>query len=176
MPCATARSSTTTLLYGTGMRLLECLRLRVKDVEFGNSRILVRDAKGHRDRVVPLPAVVRAALPTWLSRVRRAHLDDLSRGFGGSTSQRGNTQAPSGIEAGSMSFPASTSVSIPAVKSSAVTTCTKPQSSAPSVQPSSIWVFHGGSAATRSAIPPPHICSKRDTISVPSRSSWDIKT
>lgn len=83
MPCATARSSTTTLLYGTGMRLLECLRLRVKDVEFGNSRILVRDAKGHRDRVVPLPAVVRAALPTWLSRVRRAHLDDLSRGFGG---------------------------------------------------------------------------------------------
>ncbi len=72
-----------TLLYGTGMRLLECLRLRVKDVEFGNNRILVRDTKGHRDRVAPLPAVVRAALPTWLSRVRRVHLDDLSRGFGG---------------------------------------------------------------------------------------------
>lgn len=72
-----------TLLYGTGMRLLEGLRLRVKDVEFGGNRILVRDTKGHRDRVVPLPAVVRAALPTWLSRVRRIHLDDLSRGFGG---------------------------------------------------------------------------------------------
>ena len=72
-----------TLLYGTGMRLLEGLRLRVKDVEFGSNRILVRDTKGHRDRVVPFPAVVRAALPTWLSRVRRIHMDDLSRGFGG---------------------------------------------------------------------------------------------
>jgi len=72
-----------TLLYGTGMRLLEALRLRVKDVEFGNNRILVRDTKGHRDRVVPFPSVVRAALPTWLSKVRRTHLDDLARGFGG---------------------------------------------------------------------------------------------
>ena len=72
-----------TLLYGTGMRLLEALRLRVKDVEFGNNRILVRDTKGNRDRVVPFPAVVRAALPNWLSRVRRIHTDDLARGFGG---------------------------------------------------------------------------------------------
>ena len=72
-----------TLLYGTGMRLLEGLRLRVKDLEFGNNRIVVRDTKGNRDRVVPFPAVVRAALPTWLSRVQRIHADDLSRGFGG---------------------------------------------------------------------------------------------
>jgi integron integrase len=71
-----------TLLYGTGTRLLEALRLRVKDVEFGNNRILVRDTKGHRDRVVPFPSVVRAALPTWLSRVRRTHFQDLKRGFG----------------------------------------------------------------------------------------------
>lgn len=71
-----------TILYGTGMRLLECLRLRVKDVEFGNNRILVRDPKGHRDRVVPFPAVVRAALPTWLSRVRSIHLADLNDGRG----------------------------------------------------------------------------------------------
>ena len=70
-----------TLLYGTGMRLLEGLRLRVKDVEFGNNRILVRDTKGKRDRVVPFPAVVRAALPTWLSRVRRIHTDDLADGL-----------------------------------------------------------------------------------------------
>jgi integron integrase len=71
-----------TLLYGTGMRLLEALRLRVKDVEFGNNRILVRDTKGHRDRVVPFPAVVRAALPNWLSRVQRIHASDLARGLG----------------------------------------------------------------------------------------------
>jgi integron integrase len=71
-----------TILYGTGIRLLESLRLRVKDLEFGNNRILVRDTKGHRDRVVPFPAVVRAALPNWLSRVRRIHLADLEQGFG----------------------------------------------------------------------------------------------
>jgi integron integrase len=71
-----------TLLYGTGMRLLECLRLRVKDLEFGNNRILVRDTKGGSDRVVPFPIVARAELPSWLSRVRRVHRRDLDEGFG----------------------------------------------------------------------------------------------
>lgn len=70
------------LLYGSGLRLLECLRLRVKDLEFGTSRILVRDAKGRRDRFVPFPGVVRAILPSWLSRVRRLHSKDLDLGFG----------------------------------------------------------------------------------------------
>ena len=71
-----------TLLYGTGMRLLEGLRLRVKDLEFGNNRIVVRDTKGGEDRVVPFPAVVRAAMPTWLARVKRVHEKDLADGFG----------------------------------------------------------------------------------------------
>jgi integron integrase len=71
-----------TLLYGTGMRLLECLRLRVKDLEFGNNRIIVRDTKGGHDRVAPFPVVVRAEMPSWLSRVRRIHRRDLAAGFG----------------------------------------------------------------------------------------------
>src|SRR5262245_34961744 len=71
-----------TLLYGTGMRLLECLRLRVKDLEFGNNRIIVRDTKGGQDRVVPFPVAVRAEMPSWLSRVRRIHRRDLADGFG----------------------------------------------------------------------------------------------
>ena len=70
------------LLYGSGLRLLEALRLRVKDVEFGSNRIVVRDAKGNRDRVVPLPVVVKAALPPFLSRARRLHDADLAAGFG----------------------------------------------------------------------------------------------
>ncbi len=70
------------LLYGSGMRLLECLRLRVKDVEFGLNRILVRDAKGHRDRFVPLPASVRAQLVSWLARVKHLHDEDLRNGGG----------------------------------------------------------------------------------------------
>ena len=71
------------LLYGSGMRLLECLRLRVKDVEYAENRIVVRDAKGHRDRVVPLPIVLRAALASSLSRVKGIHRKDLAEGFGG---------------------------------------------------------------------------------------------
>ena len=71
-----------TLLYGTGMRLLECLRLRVKDVEFGNNRIVVRDTKGGEDRVVPFPVVARVEMPSWLSRVKRIHQKDLADGFG----------------------------------------------------------------------------------------------
>jgi integron integrase len=70
------------LLYGGGLRLLEGLRLRVKDVEFGLGEIVVRDAKGSRDRVVPLPRVARAVLPSWLSRVKRLHQLDLREGFG----------------------------------------------------------------------------------------------
>lgn len=71
-----------TLLYGSGMRLLECLRLRVKDVEFGLNRIMVRDAKGHKDRFVPLPIVARQALASHLARVKRWHDEDLARGNG----------------------------------------------------------------------------------------------
>lgn len=72
-----------TLLYGSGLRLLECLRLRVKDVEFSLNRITVRDAKAHKDRYVPLPVTVRAPLASWLSRVEQLHRRDLAEGFGG---------------------------------------------------------------------------------------------
>jgi integron integrase len=71
-----------TLLYGSGMSLLECLRLRVKDVEFGSNRIVVRDAKGQRDRVVPFPMIVRVAVASCLSRGKRVHQKDLAGGFG----------------------------------------------------------------------------------------------
>jgi integron integrase len=53
------------------MRLLECLRLRVKDLDFARNQIVVRDAKGQKDRLVPFPMVVRPSLVTWLAGVRR---------------------------------------------------------------------------------------------------------
>ncbi len=71
-----------TLLYGSGMRLLECLRLRVKDVEFSFNRLVVRDAKGQKDRYVPLPVSVRPALVSWFAQVKRWHEADLAAGFG----------------------------------------------------------------------------------------------
>jgi integron integrase len=70
------------LLYGSGLRLLECLRLRVKDLQFGLDRIMIRDAKGQKDRYAPLPMAVRESLASWLSRVKRMHLIDLEQGFG----------------------------------------------------------------------------------------------
>lgn len=70
------------LLYGTGMRLLECLRLRVKDVEFSRREIIIREGKGNKDRVTVLPEGLVPALRTQLSRAHAVHQKDLAAGFG----------------------------------------------------------------------------------------------
>lgn len=72
----------TALLYGTGMRLLECARLRIKDVDFAANQVMVRGGKGDRDRVTLLPASVRPALQRHLERVRAQHARDLAAGAG----------------------------------------------------------------------------------------------
>jgi integron integrase len=71
-----------TLLYGTGMRLMEALRLRVKDVDFAANQITVRDGKGAKDRVTMLPASVKPALQEHLKSVKRLHERDLREGYG----------------------------------------------------------------------------------------------
>jgi integron integrase len=70
------------LLYGAGLRLLECCRLRVKDVDVATHQLTIRDGKGHKDRATMLPAAVKAELLTHLERVRRQHEDDLRHGAG----------------------------------------------------------------------------------------------
>ena len=70
------------LLYGTGMRIMEGLRLRVKDVDFKRREILIRDGKGFKDRVTMLPVSLAAALQAHLTRVRGLHEADLLQGFG----------------------------------------------------------------------------------------------
>ncbi|MDR7482245.1 MAG: integron integrase, partial [Armatimonadota bacterium] len=70
------------LLYGAGLRLLECARLRVKDIDFSRNQIVVRAGKGDKDRVTVLPAAVKADLAQHLERVRRQHERDLTRGAG----------------------------------------------------------------------------------------------
>jgi integron integrase len=70
------------LIYGSGLRLMECLRLRVKDVDFRNSQILVRDAKGMKDRVTVLPENLKRPLESHLERVRLLHQDDVAKGHG----------------------------------------------------------------------------------------------
>jgi len=70
------------LLYGSGLRLMECTRLRVKDVDFAYARITVRDAKGGRDRVTMLPLNLAAPLQRQLEKARAQHEQDMADGFG----------------------------------------------------------------------------------------------
>jgi integron integrase len=70
------------LLYGTGMRLMECARLRVKDVDFGMSQITVRDGKGGKDRVTMLPQALAQPMRLHLVQVKALHESDLAAGFG----------------------------------------------------------------------------------------------
>ena len=70
------------LLYGTGMRLMECVRLRVQDIDFDYHQIVVRDGKGQKDRVVPLPQRLEQPLREQLELTHGLHAQDLEQGFG----------------------------------------------------------------------------------------------
>jgi integron integrase len=70
------------LLYGSGVRLEECLELRVKDLDFDRQQITVRQGKGQKDRVTMLPAAIGEMLTRHLADVRRVHQADLARGLG----------------------------------------------------------------------------------------------
>lgn len=70
------------LLYGSGLRLMEGVRLRVKDVDFAANHIVVREGKGFKDRVTILPDSLRSAIGEHLERVRLLHEEDLRNGFG----------------------------------------------------------------------------------------------
>ena len=70
------------LLYGSGLRLMECLRLRVKDLDFSCHQITVREGKGSKDRMTMLPARLEPALVEHLKGVKALHAKDLREGFG----------------------------------------------------------------------------------------------
>jgi integron integrase len=70
------------LLYGSGLRVMECVRLRVKDLDFDYKTITVRDGKGEKDRITPLPDSLVAHLQRQVERVRLLHEEDLAAGFG----------------------------------------------------------------------------------------------
>lgn len=70
------------ILYGSGLRLMECARLRVKDVDFGNRQIIIRDGKGEDDRATILPETLIAPLQRQVQNVQRLHQTDLGDGFG----------------------------------------------------------------------------------------------
>lgn len=70
------------LMYGAGLRVMECVRLRVKDIDFGFRQVIVRDGKGRKDRITPLPDRLVVPLEEQLREVKRVHEADLADGFG----------------------------------------------------------------------------------------------
>jgi integron integrase len=70
------------LLYGGGLRVMECVRLRVQDIDFGLNEIMVRNGKGFKDRLTILPETVKKDLQDQVERVRIVHLNDIKAGFG----------------------------------------------------------------------------------------------
>jgi integron integrase len=70
------------VLYGSGVRLKECLRLRIKDIEFNYNQIIARDTKGAVDRVTLLPSAIQKDLKSHLKKVNALHEEDLKEGFG----------------------------------------------------------------------------------------------
>jgi integron integrase len=125
----------TILLYGAGLRLLECAELRIKDVDFARNQIMVRSGKGAKDRVTMLPGAVRPGLLRHLATVRAQHERDLGHGAGW-------VELPMALErkypnagrewAWQWLFPATRSMWTTRRGGAAVTTCTRPWSSAPS--------------------------------------------
>lgn len=108
------------LLYGAGLRLLECCRLRVKDVDLARNELTVRDGKGRKDRMTLIPGTVRDPLGAHLERVRTQHQRDLRAGAG-------SVELPYALRA---KYPRG-STSIARLASGAAITSMSPWSSAP---------------------------------------------
>ena len=70
------------ILYGAGLRLLECLRMRVQDIDFTSNQIIVRNGKGGKDRITILPVSVKEILKAKLEDVKKLHLKDIRKGYG----------------------------------------------------------------------------------------------
>lgn len=70
------------LMYGAGLRLMECLRLRIQDLDFSKNQIIVRSGKGDKDRITMFPESVKKPLTEHLNKVKKIHESDLANGFG----------------------------------------------------------------------------------------------
>jgi len=123
-----------TMLYGSGLRLLEGLRLRIKDVDFGRGEITVRGGKGGRDRRTVLPGRLKKSLIRQLEFVQRQHGEDIARGGGWVELPAGwhaSTRMPGASGAGSGCFPRPGPTSTDSPASAAATTCMRRSCSGP---------------------------------------------
>jgi integron integrase len=158
------------LLYGTGMRLMEGLRLRIKDVDFERHAIVVREAKGNKDRVVMLPRSLAPALREQLLHARAQWDADRRSG-------RGGVEVPHALEA---KYPQVGSrwpwFWIQARAWSAGIICIRTGFSAGSSVPRRARASSSPSRCTRCAIPSPRTCFRPAPTSAPCRNSWATAT
>jgi len=167
------------LLYGSGLRLLECLSLRVKDVDFHRGEIRVRGGKGGVDRVVPLPLVVQGPLGDHLARWRARHAREVQAGAGEWSYQAhlsGRSVGRRTIGLGSGYFRLRGPTAILFRVSSGGITCTSPRSSAPSGTQCKRPGSRSGPHVTHFDTRSPPIYSSRGPISGRCRSYWGIET
>ena len=160
------------LLYGTGMRLMEGMRLRIKDVDFDRHVIIVRDAKGGKDRVVMLPHSLVPALRLQMEADRQA--------------QRGGVETPHALEkkypkvgytwAWSGCFHRPLCPSIHAVAWRGVTICTRTEYSARSKKPCRWRAFANQYLFIHYATRLPHTCYRQELTSARCRSCWATQT
>jgi Phage integrase, N-terminal SAM-like domain/Phage integrase family len=165
----------TQLMYGSGLRLMEALRLRVKDLDFDQGTITVHDGKGGKHRVVPLPRALESCLKEHLRKAREKHLQDLAVGAGDvhlpePLQRKWPKAAASGP--GSMCSPPPRSAPIPEPASSPATTYTNTLCSDNSRMPLERLGSPNWPPATPSVTPLPPICWSPEPTSGPSSPSW----
>ena len=167
------------LLYGTGLRLMECVRLRVKDVDFAYCQILVRDGKGQKDRVTMLPQSFAEPLKRQLEQVKVLHEDDLAEGFGVVYLPFALERKYSGASvrgAGSMSFPLADARLTHAAAKNVGITSTKRRCKMPSKGLCARQKSPSQGVAIPFVIASRRISLRLAMISTLCRSCWGIKT
>ena len=167
------------ILYGCGLRLMECVRLRVKDVDFDQNQIVVRDGKGMKDRVTMLPEQLKPLLREQINRVRLLHEQDLQAGLG-------DVYLPFALErkypnaarelGWQYVFPADRISVDPRSGKRRRHHMGEASSSGPCRRRAGWQISPSPSAPIRSATVSPPTSSKRATISGPSRNSWGTRT
>src|SRR5206468_5056118 len=167
------------LLYGAGLRLLECAQLRIKDVDFAANQLVVRSGKGAKDRVTMLPSAAKARLLEQIEAVRRQHSVDLEAGAGwvavpDALARKYPMPGASSAGSGYSRRPGTMWMASPA--SAAATTCTSPSSSAASRRRFARPGSSSTRAVTRSGIRSPRTCWRMATTSAPSTSCSAIVT
>ena len=165
------------LIYGTGMRLMECIRLRVKDVDFAHGQIIVRSGKGDKDRVTMLPVSLVPALRARLERVHGLWEGDCAAGRSGVYMPEALARKyPAAPHAWGWFwvFPARDFRLIPAAKSRVGTMCLSKACSVRSSEVSQLRVSPSPQQRTPCAILSPPTCCKTATTFALCKSCWAI--